>query len=160
MITVWRIVHKKFAADAYSGKGAGKHGARWNGPGSPVAYASESLSLATLEKLVYGVLFTALNQTVIVPARIPNSLIEKIDETKLPRNWRDSPAPIKLRSIGDKWIKDNRYAALRVPSAVIPIEYNYLINPHHADYSKIISGPAQSYILDKRLKPKSSKKKP
>lgn len=151
MIQVWRIIHEHTLKTAFSGDGSYKHGGRWNSRGYRVVYVADSLALATLEILVHGVPYETLKRFYCIPAKIPEDLITEVNQKKLPTNWRKDPQPATLQKIGNKWIKDHRSAVLRVPSAVIPVELNYIINPDHPDFSKIKIGRKQRHALDVRL---------
>ena len=151
MITVWRIVHERVAGTAFSGEGSKKRGGRWNSRGYRAVYTADSLALATLEILVHGVPYEALQRFVCIPVVIPESMITEIPVKTLPSQWRSDPPPIALQNMGNKWIEENRNAVLKVPSAVIPIEFNYVINPNHIDLKKIRIGPAEHHTFDKRL---------
>lgn len=116
-----------------------------------MVYVADSLALATLEILVHGVPYETLKRFYCIPAKIPEDLITEVNQKKLPTNWRKDPPPATLQKIGNKWIKDHRSAVLRVPSAVIPVEFNCIINPDHPDFSKIKIGRKQRHALDVRL---------
>ena len=45
--------------------------------------------------------------------------------------------PAEVRELGDRWLNEQESAALKVPSAVIPVEFNYVLNPRHKDFGKI-----------------------
>jgi RES domain-containing protein len=150
MIRAWRIVKTRHSADAFSGEGARLFGGRWNSPGIAMVYTAGSTSLATLELLVH------LNTSVLPPYSIcpvdfDASLIEILDPATLPRDWRQSPPPISLQTIGDDWISRGSSVVLRVPSAVIESENNYLINPAHKDFKKLVIGSMEVFDLDPRF---------
>jgi RES domain-containing protein len=151
LIQVWRITHERTLKMAFSGDGSTKHGGRWNSRGYRAVYVADSLALATLEILVHGVPYETLKRFYSIPAKIPEDLISKVNQNKLPTNWRKDPPPATLQKIGNQWIKDNRSAVLKVPSAVIPVEFNYVINPDHPDVSKIKIGRKKRHALDVRL---------
>jgi RES domain-containing protein len=151
-LVVWRISKKKYVATAFSGEGARRVSGRWHSRGTGLVYTSASLALSSLELFVHleiediGTLFAAL------PAEIPEQVpIEVLEESQLPVGWRSSPPPAKLAEIGDEWFRARRTAVLAVPSAVIPREKNYLLNPEHPDFQSIRIGPAEDFVLDPRL---------
>jgi RES domain-containing protein len=152
---VWRIDRQKHAENSFSGIGAKLNGGRWNSVGMSVAYSSATLSLSTLEKLVHMQLrhFSSKQNLVSISAEIPdNLLVERREETNLPQNWRSSePYHPELISIGDEWLMSVRTAVLRVPSAIIPQEYNYLLNPAHPDFVNIKIGTPENFNFDQRL---------
>lgn len=114
-------------------------------------YVADSLALATLEILVHGVPYETLKRFYCILAKIPEDLTSEVNQKKLPTDWREDPPPATLQKIGNKWIKNNQSAVLKVPSAVIPVEFNYLINPDHPGFSEIKIGRKQRHALDVRL---------
>lgn len=146
----WRIVKSRHADTAFSGDGSGKYGGRWNPPGRRVVYASSSQSLAALETLVHLNPAIPLDY-VIFPIRFPAALAARVLLPDLPPDWREEPPPHACQAIGDHWIATARHAILRVPSALIPDETNFLLNPAHPDFPKIEIGPPQSFRFDPRL---------
>lgn len=150
MVTVWRIVTRRFAASAFSGEGARLYGGRWNRKGVPVVYTAESQSLALLELLVQDEPLRA--QYVMIAAAIPNAVrIERITEEQLPDGWRKPEARETLRRLGGERFASARSAVLAVPSAVVPSETKYLLNPRHRAFAKIKIGKPESFSTDLRL---------
>ena len=149
-LTVWRLVTRRFADTAFTGEGARLYGGRWNHKGIPIVYTAASQSLAMLEMLVQDEPLRA--HYMMIPATLPDSLvIEHIDPTRLPADWRDPLARERLQAMGSEWARLKNSAVLAVPSAVIPAETNYLLNPVHPAFSKIKIGAAQPFITDLRL---------
>ncbi len=152
-MTVWRVCSRRHARRAFSGDGARLYGGRWNSPGSPTVYTSATLSLATLEVLVHANEEDWPDDLCAVPAEIPpNIKIQELTQEELPRGWRRFPAPLNLRKFGDAWLETGKTAVLALPSAVVPIENNYLLNPSHADMKSVEIGPPQRFRFDLRLK--------
>lgn len=151
MIRVWRIVKEKFKHEAFTGEGAATFGGRWNSIGVPVVYTAESLSLATLEILVGGFPLTLISGYCRIVVEIDASQIETFPKKKLPPDWSSFPAGEHCRHIGDTWMREKRTVALKVPSAVVAEEYNYLINPLHPDFGKIAIGKPEILSVDRRL---------
>ena len=152
-LTVWRISHKKYTNIALIGEGYNCGRGRWNSKGTALIYTSATLSLATLETLVYMEIENFSNIFVSISIKIPDSFyIQQVDESLLPHNWRDTPPTEALASIGDKWFTSQTTVVLKVPSAIIPQEYNYLINPLHPDFEKTSITPPQPFILDRSIK--------
>jgi RES domain-containing protein len=148
-LTVWRIVTHRFASTAFSGEGAKLYGGRWNKKGVPMIYTSATQSLAMLEMLVQDEPLRA--NYIIIPAHIPTQIeITQISNKKLSNESEE------LRNIGSEWIRQSTTAILAVPSAVIPSETNYLLNPTHPDFKKIIIGKALPFITDSRLLKKNA----
>lgn len=150
MPRAWRICKARHAAQVSSGEGARLHGGRWTSVGVRAVYASESLSLAVLEVLAY-VSADALENYSVFEVEIPEDVVTSLDPGSFPANWRDYPAPRELQAIGDEWIHSGRGVVLKVPSAIIVHEYNYLINPVHEAFERIAFGDQQPLEIDPRL---------
>ena len=151
-LSLWRIVKRKYADTAFSGEGAKRVGGRWNSRGQGLVYTSGTLSLAALELFVHIEVEDMETMMVYLRADIPSEVkITYLATTQLPFNWRSIPAPYTLAAIGDQWFQAKETVILAVPSAIIPIEYNYLINPTHPDFSKFTIETAQHFQLDPRL---------
>lgn len=154
MPVVWRIVKARYANQPFDGEGARLYGGRWNSPGVRMVYTSDSLSLSVLE------LLTQLNDASLLPkfvalsAEFPDDLVSELDLSKLPANWRSHPAPPDLQLLGDSWAKAGTSLALRVPSAVVPRQHNYLINPEHSGLPDLKVSPPEPFDFDLRLLPK------
>lgn len=151
MITAWRIVRPEFADDAFSGEGARRDGGRWNSPGIAIAYAAGNAGVATLELLVNVPASLRLPEYSIVTCHFPEVLVEEIAEVSLPPNWRDYPPPAALQAIGDEWAGSRASAVLKVPSAVVPFDPIYLLNPEHPDFGSIDIGTPRRFQMDLRL---------
>ena len=118
---------------AFDGAGARTSGGRWNRPGLAMVYTSQSESLALLEGLANLLPRQVPTGYVCICAEIPNTMIQ--DVGSLPASWRDR-RDLSQR-IGSDWIATRSSAVLRVPSAVLAREYNFLINPSHPDFANI-----------------------
>ena len=152
MISAWRIIKKKHVKTALTGEGARLYGGRWNNKGKSVIYTSESRALAVAEMLVHLDNSSPLPSYVVLEVQIDETLVQEIDIAALPNNWRAEPPPKRIRSIGDEWIDARASAVLRVPSAVIEGDFNYLLNPTHPDFPKLKFSDAKRFRFDKRLK--------
>ncbi len=87
-----------------------------------------------------------------IEADISEDAVEVLGVARLPSGWQAEPPPAALRAIGDVWVRSNGALALRVPSAVVPDEANFLINPGHSRISELrIVGKPQPAMLDPRL---------
>jgi len=152
MIQAFRLCKTKHAASAFTGEGARLNGGRWNSPGVAVVYASSSLSLATLEVLVHledPEIFSRLFSW--IPLEMPEAIIEELAEATLPAGWLDDEANAASRAVGDAWVRGGREAVLAVPSVVTPGEWNYLLNPAHAEFGKVRIGKSSPFRPDPRL---------
>lgn len=150
MLSVWRITTSAFARSAFSGEGARLYGGRWNSEGIPLVYAAASQSLALLEMLVQDQPLRA--HYVVIEARIPARVaIHRVGIDSLPPSWRDFGAREDLRAIGAEWARKRATAVLRVPSVIVPDESNYLLNPLHPDFRRIVVGKPVVVETDLRL---------
>ena len=150
-LTAWRITKSQYAGQAFDGAGARKYGGRWNSPGTAVVYTAQSPSLAVLEILVHLNGPELLERYVLIPAEMDESLVEKIEVKELPKNWRAYPAPKRLSAIGDEWLRTGRSVALQAPSALVPAESNFLLNPNHSDFPKLAIGDPVPFQFDPRM---------
>jgi RES domain-containing protein len=152
-VRIWRLCKIKHIA--FDGEGARRAGGRWNRRGTPVVYTSQSLSLAALELLVHCEIALAPEDLVAVPAEVPDAIArEELSAADLPRGWRGHPAPEDLALLGTDWIRRGKTAVLAVPSAVVPAERNFLLNPAHADFARIRVGRPEPFSFDPRLSPR------
>jgi RES domain-containing protein len=150
-LTAWRIFQPRHAGAAFTGAGARLYGGRRNSKGVAVVYTSQSLALAALELLVHLHAAQILERYRVTPVTFDPELVRDVDRAQLPRNWRADPAPARLRAIGDRWVAGNESAVLCVPSAVIETEFNFLLNPAHADFARLVIGKSRPFRFDPRL---------
>lgn len=151
MITVWRITAPEYAETAYSGEGARLWGGRFNSPGRRVVYASGSLALATLEVLAGANDRRRLRGYLAVSATLDEEAIETLGAADLPPGWDARPYTAASQAVGDAWLDEGRSLALRVPSVVVPVEWNVLLNPAHPDYDAVTIGRPTVAPFDSRL---------
>lgn len=151
MLTAFRLVRPAFADDAFSGTGARRVGGRWNSPGWRVVYTSSSIPLATLELLVRTPRRSRLRNYALIPCYFPEAIVEELDSKRLPAKWNAYPPPSLLQELGDRWLASRESAVLAVPSAVVPTDINYLLNPEHDDFRSVDIGESQRFPLDLRL---------
>ncbi|MDQ3555706.1 MAG: RES domain-containing protein [Gemmatimonadota bacterium] len=134
----------------FDGEGARLFGGRWNSAGVPLVYLSEHLSLAVLESLVYQDRLHLPDDLVAHTVKIPDAPVEHPAE--MPPAWFADPLRRQTRRFGSTWARELRSLALRVPSAVIPSEFNLLLNPRHADIEQIERVDEQPFVFDPRLR--------
>ncbi len=151
MLTAWRIVKWKHARAAFSGEGARLYGGRWNSAGVAVVYTAESQSLATLEIVVHLDSSALLDHYVLFEVGIHESLVAQLAPSELPRNWRTDPLLVKVQKIGDAWVRGGTRPVLQVPSVILPAEHNFLLNPRHPDFRKLVIGKPAPFRFDARL---------
>lgn len=115
-----------------------------------MVYTSGSQSLGMLEMLVQDEPLRA--RYVVIDVHIPKGVtIDRITVEDLPADWRELAARDELQAIGTKWAAKQGAAVLAVPSAVVPSEINYLLNPLHPDFRRIKPGQPQKVVTDPRL---------
>ena len=147
---VWRICSRRHRR--FDGEGARRYGGRWNHTGTSVVYTSGSLSLAVLELFVHVDIDTAPGDLVAIQVDVPDTLmIETVKIESLPRDWRRYPASQALKDIGTAWASRSSTLILAVPSAVIPEERNYLLNPAHRDFKRIRLRKPVAFRFDPRM---------
>lgn len=131
--------------------GARLYGARWNSKGTAVVYLASSRALAVLEVLVHlPPLFTPPNFC-IAEIEVPDDSFLTLDIKSLPDNWQDASSPAELKTLGNQFIKETKYLMMKVPSSVVPEEYNYLLNPWHPDINKVKIRNNHPFSFDDRL---------
>lgn len=152
-VQAWRLVKRSRAESAFDGEGAFRYGGRWNSRGHRAVYASGSLALALLEILVHVDPAGPLPELLAFPIQLPMPLIEPGPPSELKHLGERLPWHIgTTRRIGDTWIQAGRMPALRVPSSVVPIEHNYLLNPEHREFHRIRIGQPEPFLFDPRLR--------
>ncbi|MBF0557263.1 MAG: RES family NAD+ phosphorylase [Nitrospirae bacterium] len=146
------MIKKVFAPEAFAGEGPRIIGGRWNSRGTSVVYAAEHLSLAALEMFVglsrveNGEAFYAY------PLDIPSKVhILTLFPSSLPLDWRAVKHPESTKTVGDDWVRAGISSILRVPSVIIPAEYNLILNPVHPDFRKITIGQPENFSFDPRM---------
>jgi len=151
MALAWRIVQTHVANRAFSGDGARRYGGRWNSKGHAVVYTSSSISLAILEILVHIQIYDILEEYVYIPVEFDPKLSMTLNPPELPENWNTDPSPQAIKQMGDSWVENQQSIILKVPSAIVPTEKNFLINPSHPNFSKLKIGTPAKFDFDYRL---------
>jgi RES domain-containing protein len=153
MPAVYRICKTRHAASAFDGEGAFRFGGRWNTRGTRLIYTAGSLALAALEMLVHLDDDELLLAYSFVVAQVPPALILPVKAFRpLPKNWSASPAPTALQRIGGEWVSAGASAVLEVPTSIVPLEHNYLLNPAHPDFAQIRLEKPRRFVFDERLR--------
>jgi len=153
LIQAWRIDKaKRSKAESFSGEGARLVSGRWNGLGSALVYAASNLSLAALEKFVHlgedGLGIKFVSYELEIPSTIKAIRWEEPD---IPKDWRDTPAPVSTQKLGDEWLAGRRSAVLLVPSIVTLGELNVILNPGHPEFAKIRISDPKPFSFDPRM---------
>jgi len=145
---VFRVCLTKWASEL---KASG-HPSRWNSKGKLVIYTAENRSLACLENLVHrsGLGNDELFKISVID--VPGDIkFNEIPTKQLPKNWVEYSNYSICQKIGDQWIDSLASCILKVPSSIIPQEYNYLINPLHKEFKRIKLVSKEDFNFDKRL---------
>ena len=142
---------KSFYSNDISGKGAETTGARWNSKGIAILYTSASRALCTAEIAVHTALGNVPNDYNIITLEIPDDSIREVKSNELPSDWKTFPHQDSTQKIGNKFVLDNIHLVLKVPSAVVQGEYNYLVNPNHKDFLKVKIIGIETFTFDERL---------
>lgn len=152
---VYRIEREKYLETTLNGIGAAlTEGYRWNSLSTYLVYTTESRALATLEVSVHLDLSEDLpNDRYYVEIEIPEEVeIVELSIDELPLGWDFRPPILETQYIGDDFVAQNSSAVLKVPSCIVPPEYNYLINPNHPDSKKIRVTSTTRMIFDNRIR--------
>ena len=127
---------------------------RWNQKGEFVIYAGSSRSLSTLELVVHRNAIHPSTTYLMMTLSVPDDddLVQTVKTKQLPKNWRKLEAYASLQTIGSQWIQNQSSLLLKVPSVIIPQEYNYIINTQHPDFIKKVKlVRTESFFWDDRL---------
>ena len=136
-----------------SGRGGLFASGRWHSRGRRVVYTSATLSLAALEILVHTEKDLLPDDLVSVEIDVPESVsVRVVPAHSLPKDWQAYPGPSSLRALGDDWLDSGETSVLCVPSAVIPQEHNFLLNPEHPQAARLRVHAKTRFVLDPRLR--------
>jgi RES domain-containing protein len=149
---IYRLTTPIFAGDL-SGLGAKRFGGRWNSPGNSMVYCGGSISLCALELACNSNGISSINTLQLCCLKLDEKVqIESISLSDLPIGWQQYPAPESTKFIGDQWIQNYSSLVLKVPSCIIPREFNYLLNPLHPKFAKQVAiNWIEPFNLDPRL---------
>ncbi|MDB4292036.1 RES family NAD+ phosphorylase [Maribacter sp.] len=148
---VYRLSKEKYKNDL-SGIGAEKYGGRWNNKGTRMVYAAESRALAYLEVAVHVALKSMPKDYYLTEIEVPDQLIVDYDSKRLKKKaWKSNPPIEFTQSEGDAFVKADKITVLKVPSAIVQGDFNYLMNPLHADFGKIKILGSELFSFDERL---------
>ncbi len=148
---VYRLSKKSHINDL-SGSGAKITGGRWNSKGIAILYTSSSRALCTTEIAVHSPLGIVPSDYWIAAIEFPDTTdILELDPATIPRDWNLFPHPHSTQAIGDNFIKTGKFLVLKAPSAVVQGDYNFLLNPAHAKFSKVKIISTEPFKFDERL---------
>lgn len=146
---VYRISKCEFISDL-QGTGAAMYPGRWHSKGTYVLYTAATPSLAMLESVVH-ISNIAVASYCMICFSVPEDKIQSITAPELPANWFVNPPPDALKQVGDTFIKENKFLALQLPSAIMPEENNFLLNPYHSDFKKVSVVYNRNVPIDERF---------
>ncbi len=155
-VTLWRIAADAptYTADDLSGTGASITGGRWNRVGVPLVYTSTSIALAALEVLAHRNDASLPLNRYLVCLTVPKPLWDSrttVNAAALPIGWDASPAGMVSLDYLDAWRSGATSALYEIPSAIVPEEFNILINPVHPDASQITAAKTRRWLFDPRV---------
>ncbi|HZA65630.1 MAG TPA: RES family NAD+ phosphorylase [Geminicoccaceae bacterium] len=133
---LWRLTRRPYAD--LSGRGGELADGRWHRRGRPVVYCAASAALAVLEVRVHLDLPLDLlpDDYILMQIEAPDDLaIRTIGPSDLPAGWRSRED--LCRPIGDAWLGARSTALLSVPSAIVEVDRNVLLNPRHPHSTQI-----------------------
>jgi RES domain-containing protein len=149
---LYRFSRREHGGDL-SGKGAELYGGRWNSKGVPVLYCAESRALAVTEIIAY-------TPPGLIPEGYVLNIIEAPDEPglqfafksdELPDNWKRYPHGKETKALGDGALKEQKFLLIKVPSALVQGEFNYLVNPLHPEFAKVKVAEVLPFNFNERL---------
>jgi len=148
---IYRLSRKKYANDL-SGTGARLFGGRWNSRGINALYGAENISLAKLEVTVHLDLDIIPDDYFLIEIEIPENInIKVLEKEVLEADWNSIPHSESTQLIGDQFLDENKFLVLKVPSAIVPQEYNFILNPNHKKFSLIKITAIEKFTFDNRL---------
>ena len=148
---IYRLTASRYVDTAFSGEGTRRVGGRWTPPGYRVVHAAGSIALAVLETLVH-VDPSVMPAHRVIPVDIPEAVpVTTIAVADLPNDWRRTSPSSNSRKIGKDWLDAGETALMQVPSVIVPEESNYLVNPLHADFTRLAIRAPAPFEIDRRL---------
>ena len=150
---IYRLTKAKYAASAFSGIGGLRSAGRWHRAGTPIVYASDAPASALLEVLAHTEASALLAHSYVLFAidLVPERHLLVLEPAALPSGWRAPLWPPRAQALGVQWFDDADSVVLEVPSAIVPRQRNYLINPRHPLFEELsVTGPAP-FEIDPRL---------
>ncbi|TKB98272.1 RES family NAD+ phosphorylase [Pedobacter cryotolerans] len=148
---VYRISSPKYIEDL-SGAGSKQYGARWNDKGVAMVYFAESRAMAVMEVLVHLRPEDIDKDFILAEFEISDDSILTINISDLPESWKEESEVETLKEIGNKFIKENKFLIMKVPSVIIEEDYNLVFNPNHPHSNKIKLIEKRIFKFDVRFK--------
>jgi RES domain-containing protein len=148
---VYRLSSGKYKTDL-SGKGAEMSGGRWNSKGVAILYTAQSRALAFSELAMHLPFGIIPKDYYIISIQVPDNVTGlELSMRDMPSDWRSNPHSDSTQKIGDQFIAEAKFLVLRVPSAVVPGDYNYLVNPRHPLSTEVRILDIESFEFDSRF---------
>ena len=148
---LYRISSPKYIEDL-SGTGSKQYGARWNDKGFAMVCFAQSRAMAVMEVLIHLRPEDIDKDFILAEFDVSDNSVLKIDVNDLPKNWKEESEIELLKEIGNKFIRDNKFLLLKVPSVIIEEDYNFIFNPNHAQSSEIKLVDKRVFKFDVRFK--------
>ena len=148
---LYRIGRTKWAKDL-SGEGAKITGGRWNHEGTPCLYTGESRAICLLEYTAHASIDDIPRSLSFTTLEVPEESLIEISIGALPGNWSSWPHSKESRDFGTKLLREKKHLLIKLPSAIIPQEYIYVINPLHPLFNGVGIIDVIDYAYDIRLK--------
>lgn len=145
---VYRLSRKRYAEDL-SGRGAELAGGRWNSKGTALVYTGQNISLCMVEVAVHLPLGIVPKDYELISIEIPDDEIQELETDKF--DWQSALTFVITRDLGDEFARKSEKLILKVPSAVVQGEFNYLINPKHPKIKKVKIKKVEAFGFDDRL---------
>ncbi|AFK05223.1 RES domain protein [Emticicia oligotrophica DSM 17448] len=147
-MNIYRITTPNYTKLTASGRAA-----RWNRNGEFVIYAASSIALACLENIVHRSKKGLLGDFRLITIEIPKKVsIKKLTQEELPEGWSDKSNFEICQEISSNWLENLESCVLCVPSVIIPLENNFLINPQHPDFKLVKIQSVTEFTFDNRIK--------
>jgi RES domain-containing protein len=150
MRKVYRIASSKRVKDL-SGTGSAIHGGRWNPKGHYVLYTADSASLAMLEWLAHARDRDMDEDYFLATILIPDTPILKPAIGELPASWEATPPLASVQEYGAKLFSDGMWLAIEMPSVIMPLDCNVILDVRHPLFSKVKIASIERVIADSRL---------
>lgn len=146
----YRIAKRKYIQDL-TGTGAKLAGNRWNSKGVAVLCTSGTLSLCALACLVHFPPAYIPSDYAYLKLFCPDDSLQEVSISMLPQDWQQQAASEMTKSTGDDFVAQQQYLCLKVPSAIVNNEFNYLLNPSHRRFSEVKIAEVQDFVFENRL---------
>jgi RES domain-containing protein len=149
-VICYQLSKAEFAEDL-SGRGAELSGGRWNTKGTPLLYTCVSQSLSVLEIAVRLSVIDVPDDLKLITIKVSDSIIRKVDMQQLPHDWQKFPHLRATQVFGDELLNNSKHKAFLIPSAIVPTEYNLIVNPKNVTKKEVELISIDDFYIDKKL---------